>query len=53
MSVLITMHQCLVDQCKTFAMHLHTSLYLFGLSCICFAGNDDCCSSGAQQFFDN
>ena len=26
-----------------FALHLHTTLYLFGLSCFCFAGNDDCC----------
>ena len=36
-----------------FCLDLHTSLYLFALSCICFAGNDDCCSSGAQQLFDN
>ena len=30
-------------------LHLHASLYLFGLSCICFAGNDDCCPSAAGQ----
>ena len=38
---------------KTFVLHLHASLYLFGLSCICYTGNDDCCPRGTAQPPDN
>ena len=56
MSVLIRLEEIapmISSAAQNIVLHLHASLYLFGFSCICFAGNDDCCPGAAAQSFDN